>query len=51
VPKHPAAKTRVMDHLNVNTVPLTVVPGPGGVEFVIRIDEQAGVVHVDPAVS
>jgi len=51
VTKHPGAKTRGMDHLSTDTVPLTVVPGPGGAEFVIRIDEQAGVVHVDPAVS
>lgn len=40
-----------MDRLSIDTVPLTVVPGPGGAEFVVRIDEQAGVVHVDPAVS
>lgn len=40
-----------MDHLSIDTVPLTVVPGHGGVEYVIRIDEVAGIVHVDPAVS
>ncbi|WP_302847729.1 hypothetical protein [Curtobacterium sp. MCBA15_008] len=40
-----------MDHLSTETVPLAVVPGSGGVEFVIRLDEAAGVVRVDPAVS
>ncbi|WP_439693641.1 hypothetical protein ACRQ4B_05285 [Curtobacterium sp. SP.BCo] len=40
-----------MDHLSIDTVPLALVPGPGGTEFVIRIDEQAGTVHVDPAGS
>jgi hypothetical protein len=40
-----------MNHLSIDTVPLTVVPGSGGAEFVIRIDEQAGVVRVDPAHS
>lgn len=51
VTKHPVAKTRGMNHLSIDTVPLTGVPGSGGAEFVIRIDEQAGVVHVDPAGS
>jgi hypothetical protein len=40
-----------MDNLSIETVPLSVVPGPGSVEFVIRIDEQAGRVHIDPAVG
>lgn len=39
-----------MDHLSVDTVPLTAIPVPGGgVEFVIHVDEAAGLVHVDPA--
>jgi hypothetical protein len=38
-----------MDHLSIDTVPLTLVPTPGGPAFVVRIDEQAGTVHVDPA--
>ncbi|ROP74822.1 hypothetical protein [Curtobacterium sp. PhB115] len=40
-----------MDHLSIDTVPLAVFPSPRGTEFVIHIDEQAGVVHVDPAAS
>jgi hypothetical protein len=41
----------VMNHLSIDTVPLSVVPGPGGIEFVIHVDEQAGEVHVDPTVA
>ncbi|WP_260980953.1 hypothetical protein [Curtobacterium pusillum] len=40
-----------MEHHSIHTIPLAVVPGPGGVEFVIRIDEHAGQVHIDPAVG
>lgn len=39
-----------MNHLSTDTLPLAVVPGAGGAEFVITIDEAAGLVHVDPAV-
>ncbi|MET3451978.1 hypothetical protein [Curtobacterium sp. 1544] len=40
-----------MDHLSIDTVPLVVFPRAGGAEFVISVDEQAGVVRVDPAHS
>ncbi|ROP65120.1 hypothetical protein EDF24_1070 [Curtobacterium sp. PhB130] len=38
-----------MDQLTIDTVPFSFVPGVRCVEFVVRIDEQAGAVHVDPA--
>lgn len=40
-----------MDHLSTDTVPLTVMPSGGAATFVVRIDEQAGEVHLDPAPS
>lgn len=40
-----------MDHISTDTLPLAVVPVSGGTEFVIRIDETAGLVHVDPATA
>ena len=38
-----------MDQLSVDTVPLAVVPTPGRPQFVVRVDEQTGSVHLDPA--
>jgi len=40
-----------MDHVSIDTVPLAALPCPRGTAFVIHIDEQAGVVRVDPADS
>jgi hypothetical protein len=38
-----------MNPLSIDTVPLAVVPGPGGTAFTVHIDEQAGTVTLDPA--
>ncbi|WP_260852769.1 hypothetical protein [Curtobacterium pusillum] len=39
-----------MEHLSVDTVPLTTVTGPAGPgpSFVVHIDEHAGTVTLDP---
>jgi hypothetical protein len=37
-----------MDSLTVDTVPLLTLPGASSAEFVVHIDESAGVVHLDP---
>ncbi|WP_420369729.1 hypothetical protein [Curtobacterium sp. L1-20] len=42
-----------MEHLSVDTVPLTVVPGTGrrGPAFTVHVDELAGTVTVHPSDS
>ncbi|MEG8033981.1 MULTISPECIES: hypothetical protein [unclassified Curtobacterium] len=36
-----------MDRLSTDTVPLTGLPARGGLEFIVHIDEAAGVVSLD----
>ncbi|NQW91459.1 hypothetical protein HQQ88_14285 [Curtobacterium sp. VKM Ac-2861] len=38
-----------MEHLTTDSLPLTAVPGAPTGGFRVRIDEQTGVVHLDPA--
>ncbi|WP_267238216.1 MULTISPECIES: hypothetical protein [Curtobacterium] len=38
-----------MEHLTTDSLPLAAVPGIPGAAFVVRIDEQSGIVHLDPA--
>lgn len=37
-----------MGHLSTDTLPLTLVPGVDGPEFVVRIDEHDGTVTLVP---
>jgi hypothetical protein len=38
-----------MDPLTIDTVPLTFAPAPRSTGFVVHVDEEAGIVRVDPA--
>jgi hypothetical protein len=37
-----------MDPLTIDTVPLTFAPAARGTGFVVHVDEDAGIVRVDP---
>ncbi|WP_260855725.1 hypothetical protein [Curtobacterium sp. 9128] len=40
-----------MEHLSLDTIPLTVVPDRAGPGFLVRVDEVTGAVDLDPGAA